>query len=167
MTKVSDPQTRSGPYTGAHKSAGSRRGSAKGTRGARGNSGWPTSPAACSSAAHRPENLETAWWCWREEHGQETERDVTGEGNGRRRDAPHTRRDLAAPPLPLPGREPTRPAPPLLIADKGTRDLPAPASRPSLAVGGLCHSRSSPLRTTEAHFRAQPCGSSRRRRPRG
>lgn len=111
------------------------------------NLGLDNRAAVCSSAAHRPKNLETTSWGRRTGHGEERGRDMTGTRNGWRRGQALTGQDRASPSLPLPGREPERPAPSLRRVDKGTGELPDPASRPDRAVGGLCHSGPRLLRT--------------------
>lgn len=114
----------------------------------------PTSPAACSFAAHRPESLETAWRGRRGGLEQRRGREGTSGRNGWRTGRARTGRDPAAPALPLPGREPALPSslppPPrasLRRADKGTRDSSNRVSRPRLDAGGRSHAEPSLPRT--------------------
>lgn len=170
MIRAPDPLRPS--HRRAQVSAGLRTGGVKGRPGAPGDSGRPTSPAACSFAAHRPKSLETAWRGRRGGHEQRRGREGTSGRNGWRTGRARTGRDPVAPALPLPGREPALPSslppPPrasLRRADKGTRDSSNRDSRPALGAGGRSHAEPSLRRTHRTPVPALSPGPSRRRRP--
>lgn len=88
-----------------------------------GETGLPTSPAACSSAAHRPKSLGTAWRGRRRPRGEQGGCFAAG-----KRLALPRRLHWVGPPvpaLPLPGREPARPR---LSAESRPTDSRAPTS---------------------------------------